>query len=203
MQGEARAELDRALERSLRGAWDGRVVAYDEARFPLASWVLERVRAHGWPVDDLTRIHEQVPLAAVYGLTKQLCADTREPGLRALVEDLVRDVIAAEGEPVHLQRYMLTEYCAARSIATDFELFELDAMKHLPTLWHAATTLRANVVMYSVFALPEAREERTRLLQAFLAAGAVVHFVNEGMRLADAADLADIEALCAFARYGG
>lgn len=386
---DARAELDRALEESLRGPWDGRIVAYDEARFPLAGWVLERVRAHGWAVDDLTRIHEQVPLDAVFGLTKQLCADTRDPALRALVEDLVREVIApagglvapiavqralnvrvmlpdrpqavfpfhtgllyghgpgsrsvwlpltdlrqpadatasmyivglersralireaseqrlsveamsarflaesrplhagpgelvlfnqenvhgnvvnrtgktrvsvdfrvAEGRfgdrlarkpaggyfallpadaeaararaeraarpvqndrptvsylhnataatagaPVHLQRYMLAEYCAARGIAPEFELFELDAMTHLPTLWHAASALRVNVVMYSVFALPHATRERVALLEAFLAAGAVVHFVNEGMRLADGDDLADVEALCAFAGY--
>jgi len=84
----------------------------------------------------------------------------------------------------------------------DFELFELDAMSHLPTLWHTATALRVNVVMYSVFALPEDGDERRRLLAAFLDAGAVVHFVNEDLRLVDAADLDDVEALCAFARYG-
>ncbi|TNF36179.1 MAG: hypothetical protein EP329_05460 [Deltaproteobacteria bacterium] len=383
MTDTARAELDRALEASLRSAWDGHLARYDEARFPFARWALERVRARGWEVEDLTTIHRDVPLDAVYGLTKALCADTRDPALRGLVEDLVREVIAPAGElepplavqralnvrimlpdrpqavfpfhtgllyghgpgsrsvwmpltdlraardetasmyiiglersralvqqavrerlsvaemterfgresrplragpgevvlfsqenlhgnvvnrtgktrvsvdfriaearfgdrlahkpvggyfalmdrggprperaptnalptvsylhnatpatagaPVHLQRYMLAEYCAARGITVDFELFELDAMKHLPTLWHAATTLAANVVMYSVFALPEAPEERRRLLEAFLAQRAVVHFVNEDLRLVDAADLADVEALCAFARYG-
>jgi len=385
--GEAR---DPVLEATLLGHWDGHQARYDEARFPFAAWALARIRARGWDVEDLTTIHRDVPLDAVFGLTKQLCADTRDPAFRGMVEDLVREVVApagalapplavqralnvrvmlpdrpqavfpfhtgllyghgagshslwmpltdvrsaadetasmyiigiersrelvrraaeerldvtamtalflsesrplragpgdvvlfsqenvhgnvvnrtgktrvsidfrvAEGRfgdrlakkpvggyfallprdadeararadraarpflndrptvtylhhatpatagaPVHLQRYQLAEYCERRGLTTDFELFELDAMAHLPTLRHAATALRANVVMYSVFALPEAADARRGLLEAFLEAGAVLHFVNEDLRLLDRADLYDVEALCAFARYG-
>src|SRR5262245_29255404 len=38
--------------------------------------------------------------------------------------------------PVHLQRYMLLDYCKNHELHADLELFDLEDMLHLPTLWH-------------------------------------------------------------------
>jgi len=383
-----RAALDRALEESLHTHWDARVVDYDAERFPFAAWVLDRVRARGHAVDDLTAIHRQVPEHEVYALSKALCADTARPDFRALVHAFVRDVVtpagalvpplalqralnvrimlpdrpqavfpfhtgllyghgpasrslwlpltdlrapamasasmfiigldrsrelvaaaaaehlsigqmrerflgeahplhagpgqvvlfnqenlhgnvvnttgltrvsidfrvaegrfgdrlarkpvggyfallpdvdaapappadparfdngrptvlylhnatpATAGAPVHLQRLMLADYAQRHGLVTRFEFFELDALGHLPTLEHIGRDLGANVVLYSVFALPEDGARRDALLDAFLARGATMHFVNEGLQLAGPGDRAALDALCAFARYG-
>ena len=36
--------------------------------------------------------------------------------------------------PVHLQRYMLLDYCKNHGLHADLELFDLEDMLHLPTL---------------------------------------------------------------------
>ncbi len=379
-------ELDAALEESLRTTWNARVVAYDRERFPFDRWVLERVRAHGHAVDALTELHRRLDGPGIYALTKQLCADTRRPEMRRLVDDFLRSEVvpkgrlvapvavqrflnvrimppdrprsvfpfhtglnyghgpasrslwlpltevsapedasasmhivglersralireateeqltvtemqarfAAEswplsagpgrmvlfnqehihgnfvnttgktrvsidfrvaearfgdrlarkpvggyfrvlsdgpeahadgitavapnglptvlylnnatpgtrGAPVHLQRYMVLDYCRRRGVAYEFELFELDDMAHLPTLSHIVDTLKSNVVLYSVFALPVDPRFRARLLDAALAHGAVMHFVNEDLRLARPADREALEDLLTFAHY--
>ena len=41
---------------------------------------------------------------------------------------------------MHLQRYMLVDYCKKNDIKFDYELFDLEDMVHLPTLRHLVDT---------------------------------------------------------------
>ena len=104
--------------------------------------------------------------------------------------------------PVHLQRYMLLDYSKKHGLTADLELFDLEDMLHLPTLWHIVEHRKVNVVMYSIFALPEDEEERNRLLDAALKKGMIMHFVNEGLALVDAEDLKTIKKYLEFSKYG-
>jgi hypothetical protein len=67
--------------------------------------------------------------------------------------------------PVHLQRYMLLDYSKKNGLTADLELFDLEDMLHLPTLWHIVEHRNVNVIMYSIFALPEAAPDRDRMLE--------------------------------------
>jgi sporadic carbohydrate cluster protein (TIGR04323 family) len=104
--------------------------------------------------------------------------------------------------PVHLQRYMLNDYCSKNNMTADYEVFDLEDMMHLPTLCNVIETRNANVVMFSIFALPEEEAERNRLLELALSKGNLVHFVNEGLALTDEHDLEEIKRYLAFAKYG-
>jgi sporadic carbohydrate cluster protein (TIGR04323 family) len=104
--------------------------------------------------------------------------------------------------PVHLQRYMLLDYCKKHGLAADLELFDLEDMLHLPTLWHIVEHRNVNVVMYSIFALPEEEPERNRMLDAALKKGMIMHFVNEGLALTSAEDLKTIQNYLEFSKFG-
>lgn len=104
--------------------------------------------------------------------------------------------------PVHLQRYMVYEYCERNGLQYEFELFDLEEMSHMPTLRYIADKLRCNCVLYSVYALPEDREFRRSITDAALANRTVLHFANENMAITDSEDRERVEALLAFARYG-
>ncbi len=104
--------------------------------------------------------------------------------------------------PVHLQRYMLQDYSKQHDLTADLELFDLEDMLHLPTLWHIVEHRNVNVVMYSIFALPEIEQERNRMLEAALEKGMILHFVNEGLALTSADDLKTIKEYLAFSKYG-
>lgn len=106
------------------------------------------------------------------------------------------------GIPVHLQRYMTNDYCQKKKITCEFELFELEDMLHLPTLHHILDYLKCNVVLYSIFSLPENKEFRARILDAIVRNGIVMHFVNEDMTIASEADRKDVERIFEFAQYG-
>jgi sporadic carbohydrate cluster protein (TIGR04323 family) len=104
--------------------------------------------------------------------------------------------------PVHLQRYMLLDYSKKHGLTADLELFDLEDMLHLPTLWHIVEHRNVNVIMYSIFALPEEESERNRMLEAALKKGMIMHFVNEGLALESAEDLKTIKDYLAFSKYG-
>lgn len=106
------------------------------------------------------------------------------------------------GAPVHLQRYMLLDYCKRHGLEYHFELFELETMPHLPTLRHIVGELESNVVMYSVFALPLERELRTEIFDDARRHGVALHFANEDLAVEDEHDRARVEELLTFARYG-
>jgi hypothetical protein len=75
-------------------------------------------------------------------------------------------------------------------------------MLHLPTLWHIFEHRNVNVIMYSIFALPEEEPERNRMLEVALEKGMIIHFVNEGLALTDADDMKTIKDYLAFSKYG-
>jgi len=106
------------------------------------------------------------------------------------------------GIPVHLQRYMLMDYIKKKDISCDYELFDLEDMVHLPTLWHLIDKRDCNVVMYSIFALPEEESERNRLMEAAVKKGMIIHFVNEDLQLTDAESMKTIKQYLDFAKYG-
>lgn len=108
---------------------------------------------------------------------------------------------AVEGAPVHLQRGMVVERCREHGIPFEFELFELEDMQHLPTLWHVVDELGCNAILYSVFALPELASERARILDAALDRGVALYFVNEDVLVADADDRGYLEDLLRYAAH--
>ena len=67
---------------------------------------------------------------------------------------------------------------------------------------HLVEDRKANIVMYSMFALPEEETERNRLLETALAKGNIIHFVNEGLALVTEDDLKTIRKYLDFAKYG-
>jgi sporadic carbohydrate cluster protein (TIGR04323 family) len=106
------------------------------------------------------------------------------------------------GVPVHLQRYMILDYCERNNLNYEFEMFELEDMVHVPTLDHIVRTLKCNLIMYSIFALPEEEEARNELLTEAVKNGLIIHFVNEDLVLASERDLEIINRYLKFSRYG-
>jgi sporadic carbohydrate cluster protein (TIGR04323 family) len=106
------------------------------------------------------------------------------------------------GVPAHLQRYMLYEYCQKKNLPYHFELFELEDMNHLPTLWHIVDTRKCNIIMYSIFALSEDAQERRRFLEATIAEGLMIHFVNEDLQMVTKEDVQMVEDYLRFAKFG-
>lgn len=104
--------------------------------------------------------------------------------------------------PVHLQRYMLKEYCEKYGLVANLELFDLEDMPHVPTLQHVVYERNSNCVMYSIFSLPEDEAVRNKMLETALKRGNILHFVNEDMALATDYDLEDIKKYLSFSKYG-
>jgi sporadic carbohydrate cluster protein (TIGR04323 family) len=104
--------------------------------------------------------------------------------------------------PVHLQRYMLYDYISKKKLGCDYELFDLEDMLHCPTLCHLIEDRSANIVLYSIFALPEDEPERNRLLETALERGNILHFVNEDLQLVTDDDLKTIKRYLDFSKYG-
>jgi hypothetical protein len=75
-------------------------------------------------------------------------------------------------------------------------------MLHCPTLWHLVEVRNANIVMYSIFALPEEEPDRNRMLETALRRGNIIHFVNEDLQLVTEDDLSTIKKYLTFSRYG-
>lgn len=115
---------------------------------------------------------------------------------------VANNTAATYGIPVHLQRYMLNEYVKKKGLTSDYELFDLEDMLHLPTLWNLVEKRDCNIVMYSIFALPEEEADRNRMLEMTLKKGAIIHFVNEDLALTSEDDLKAIKAYLAFSKYG-
>ena len=67
---------DPVLEHSITNEWNAQIMEYPNEEFPFDQWILNRVRKMGYKLDDLSYLHEAVPLDEVFKVTKQLCADT-------------------------------------------------------------------------------------------------------------------------------
>jgi sporadic carbohydrate cluster protein (TIGR04323 family) len=102
-------DINAALEQSLTNEWDAKIMTYPNEKYPFNEWILGRVRGMGYKIDDLSYLHEAVPLDEVYKVTKQLCADTNHPEFRRMLNNFVRDVVVPKGKlrlPVAVQRFM-------------------------------------------------------------------------------------------------
>jgi hypothetical protein len=75
-------------------------------------------------------------------------------------------------------------------------------MTHLPTLRYLVENRECNIVMYSIFALPEDEGYRNQLLETAAKRGTIIHFVNEDLQLANTDDLTTIKKYLEFAKYG-
>jgi sporadic carbohydrate cluster protein (TIGR04323 family) len=106
------------------------------------------------------------------------------------------------GIPVHLQRYMLLDYCTKNNLNYGYELFELEDMAHLPTLQHIVGESKSNVVMYSIFALPEDAADRDTILDTAIENGLTIFFANEDLILQTRDDLRVVNQYLEFAKYG-
>ena len=386
-------DIDAALEESLTTVWDAKVYSWDNSKYPFNEWMLNRIREMGYKLNDLSYLHEAVPLNETYKVTKQLCADTNLPEFRRMLNRFVREQIVPQGKlrlpvavqrfmnvrimlpttpelffpfhtgllyghgiasrsiwmpfcdvtkeedrsrsmqilsikksreliqtaidkrlsmeemtelfgkeswqikagpgsacfftqenihgsgrpntsgktrvsmdfrvaegiygdylgrkipagyfhlipdteeeeerlaahprpadaffndknnifyvanntastygiPVHLQRYMLVDYCKKKNLEFDYELFDLEDMTHLPTLRYLVEKRVCNIVMYSIFALPEEEGYRNELLESAVKRGTIIHFVNEDLQLANAEDLETIKKYLEFSKYG-
>jgi sporadic carbohydrate cluster protein (TIGR04323 family) len=386
-------DIDAALELSLTTVWDAKVYSWDNSKYPFNEWILNRIRGMGYDLNDLSYLHETVPLSEVYTVTKQLCADTNLPEFRRMLNRFVREQVVTQGKlrlpvavqrfmnvrimlpttpelffpyhtgllyghgiasrsmwlpfvdvtadedrsrsmqiigikrsreliaqaienrlnmhqmtelfakeswqikagpgsgcfftqenihgsgrpnttgrtrvsmdfriaegiygdylgrkipagyfhlipdteeeeealaarpprekafangkpnifyvanntastygiPVHLQRYMLVDYSKKKNLEFNYELFDLEDMMHLPTLWHLVQDRDCNIIMYSIFALPEEEDARNQMLEAAVKRGGVIHFVNEDLQLTNADDLKEIKKYLEFAKYG-
>jgi hypothetical protein len=99
----------RLWEESLTTVWDAKVYSWDNSKYPFNEWILNRVRGMGYKLDDLSYLHESVPLNETYKVTKQLCADTNLPEFRRMLNRFVREVVVPQGKlrlPVAVQRFM-------------------------------------------------------------------------------------------------
>jgi sporadic carbohydrate cluster protein (TIGR04323 family) len=386
-------DIDAALELSLTTVWDAKVYSWDNSKYPFNEWILNRIRGMGYDLNDLSYLHETVPLSEVYTVTKQLCADTNLPEFRRMLNRFVREQVVTQGKlrlpvavqrfmnvrimlpttpelffpyhtgllyghgiasrsmwlpfvdvtadedrsrsmqiigikrsrelikqaienrlnmhqmtelfakeswqikagpgsgcfftqenihgsgrpnatgktrvsmdfriaegmygdylgrkipagyfhlipdteeeeealaarpprenafangkpnifyvanntastygiPVHLQRYMLVDYSKKKNLEFNYELFDLEDMMHLPTLWHLVQDRDCNIIMYSIFALPEDEDARNQMLEAKVKRGGVIHFVNEDLQLTNADDLKEIKKYLEFSKYG-
>ena len=386
-------DIDAALELSLTTVWDAKVYSWDNSKYPFNEWILNRIRGMGYDLDDLSYLHETVPLSEVYTVTKQLCADTNLPEFRRMLNRFVREQVVTQGKlrlpvavqrfmnvrimlpttpelffpyhtgllyghgiasrsmwlpfvdvtadedrsrsmqiigikrsrelikqaienrlnmqqmtevfakeswqikagpgsgcfftqenihgsgrpnttgktrvsmdfriaegiygdylgrkipagyfhlipdteeeeealaarpprekafangkpnifyvanntastygiPVHLQRYMLVDYSKKKDLEFNYELFDLEDMMHLPTLWHLVNDRECNIIMYSIFALPEDENDRNQMLETAVKRGGVIHFVNEDLQLTNADDLKEIKKYLEFSKYG-
>jgi sporadic carbohydrate cluster protein (TIGR04323 family) len=386
-------DIDAALELSLTTVWDAKVYSWDNSKYPFNEWILNRIRGMGYDLNDLSYLHETVPLSEVYAVTKQLCADTNLPEFRRMLNRFVREQVVTQGKlrlpvavqrfmnvrimlpttpelffpyhtgllyghgiasrsmwlpfvdvtadedrsrsmqiigikrsrelikqaienrlnmqqmtelfakeswqikagpgsgcfftqenihgsgrpnttgktrvsmdfriaegiygdylgrkipagyfhlipdtedeeealaarpprekafangkpnifyvanntastygiPVHLQRYMLVDYSKKKNLEFNYELFDLEDMMHLPTLWHLVQDRECNIIMYSIFALPEDEDSRNQMLETALKRGGIIHFVNEDLQLTNADDLKEIKRYLEFSKYG-
>lgn len=109
----------------------------------------------------------------------------------------------ASGVPIHLQRLMMTEYCERHALRPTYEQLEIEVMPHLPTLQKILGADRpAHVLLYSIYALPDAPADRAAIYDLALSAGVTLHFADEDRRLSTPAERDLIERMLTFAELG-
>lgn len=84
------------------------------------------------------------------------------------------------GIPIVLQRLMMRDYCEPKGIKYTYEQLELEVMPHLPTLQQIIEYDQPNeIVLYSVYSLPENKQLRKSILDLALKYNVKLHFANE------------------------
>src|ERR1700759_1908607 len=90
-------DIDAALEESLTTVWEARFYSWENEKYPFNEWILGRIREMGYKLDDLSYLHEAVPLNEVYTVTKKLCADTNLPEVRRRLKRFGRQPVVRQG----------------------------------------------------------------------------------------------------------
>lgn len=103
------------------------------------------------------------------------------------------------GIPIVLQRLMMRDYCEPLGLKYTYEQLELEVMPYLPTLQHIIKQDRPNeIVLYSVYSLPDNRELRDKILDLSLEYGVKLHFANEDFRFTSERDRKWIDEVLSF-----
>ncbi len=106
----------------------------------------------------------------------------------------------ASGIPIHLQRLMMRNYCETHGLQPTYEQLEIEVMPHLPTLLKILEQDRpADVLLYSVYALPDGADDRKELLELALQQDVTLHFANEDRRVSNQAEADLVERILTFA----
>lgn len=102
--------------------------------------------------------------------------------------------------PIHLQRLQILEYCGQAGLEVRFQQVEILGMDHLPTLLDLVERKRpAEIVLFSVYALPPDDGLRSTILDAALSNGVALHFANEGQLVDDDRGRRALERVLGFA----
>jgi len=105
------------------------------------------------------------------------------------------------GIPIYLQRLAMRDYCLDRDIKFRYEQVELEGLYHCPILKGVLQHDNADdVILFSVYALPENPAHRKVILDAALENGVVLHFVNELEVMRNDTDRERIEGVLDFSR---
>ncbi len=84
------------------------------------------------------------------------------------------------GIPIVLQRLMMRDYCEPKGLKYTYEQLELEVMGHLPTLQQIIEVDQPDeIVLYSVYSLPENPELRKSIIDLALQYNVKLHFANE------------------------
>ncbi len=106
-----------------------------------------------------------------------------------------------QGIPIYLQRLAMRDYCLDRDIQFRYEQVELEGLKHCPILMGVLEHDQADdVILFSIYALPEDPDYRKDILDAALENGVVLHFINELEVMQNEADREHIEEVLGFSR---
>jgi sporadic carbohydrate cluster 2OG-Fe(II) oxygenase/sporadic carbohydrate cluster protein (TIGR04323 family) len=120
---------------------------------------------------------------------------------RAIISYNENNTRMTRGIPIYLQRLALRDYCLERDIKFRYEQVELEGLYHCPILMGVLQHDNADdVILFSVYALPEDSEHRKAILDAALENGVVLHFVNELEVMRNESDRERVEAVLDFSR---
>lgn len=120
---------------------------------------------------------------------------------RAIISYNENNTRMTQGIPIYLQRLAMRDYCLERDIRFRYEQVELEGLKHCPILKGVLEHDQADdVILFSVYALPEAPANRKAILDAALENGVVLHFVNELEVMRNETDRERIEGVLGFSR---
>lgn len=120
---------------------------------------------------------------------------------RAIISYNENNTRITQGIPIYLQRLAMRDYCLEREIKFRYEQVELEGLTHCPILMGVLEHDQADdVILFSIYALPEDPAYRKDILDTALEKGVVLHFVNELEVMRNEVDREHIEGVLGFSR---
>lgn len=109
--------------------------------------------------------------------------------------------LVTSGIPIVVQRLMMRDYMQQRDLRYTYQQLENEAFAYLPTLKNILGVDKPDdVVLYSIYALPDRAEHRRAIYELCIDNGVTMHFANEDLRINNRAEAAWVEANINFAR---